>query len=128
MKLRRHLLHLAHGAQVISSRNLEYVVIGISSAQKLGEEVRIAGNVFQTDYHRAWNDIVEVGANTDVIDARHFANVVDVVCYIGYAAARRDVFLIPVGKAFRNRLVGTEAGVQVLERSRTFLLPLRVTR
>ncbi len=45
LKFRRHFFHLAHGAQVISSRNFEYVVVGVSAPQKFRKQIRIARDI-----------------------------------------------------------------------------------
>ena len=58
---------------------IQNVVIGISTVQKLSEKIGVACHVLQSGDHGVGVDIVKVGANADVIDARHFANVINVV-------------------------------------------------
>ena len=115
MKSRRHPFHLAHGAEMVSSRNFEHIVVGVSAPQKFCEKIGIARNVLQASHHRPRDDVREVGANTDVIDARDLTNVVNMVGNLGDGAARRYVCLFPLGDPFSNRLVAIKTCVQVLE-------------
>ena len=68
--------------------DLEHIVIGISAPQKFGEKVGITSDILQARYHRIRSGFIKIGANAYVVDARHFADVVDVVGNIGNGAAR----------------------------------------
>src|SRR5712692_8595581 len=111
---------------MVSSGDLEDIVVGIPAVQEFGEEIGIARDVLEANSHGVKGNIVEVGANADMVDASHLANVVDVVGNIGDGAARMGVGLFPISDSLVNRLVGVEMGVQVFEDCSAFLLPLRV--
>ena len=73
---------------MVSSGNLEDIVVGISTAQKFGEKIGIARDVLQAEHHRIRTGFVKVSTNADVVNARDIANVIDVVSNVGNGATR----------------------------------------
>jgi len=61
-----------------------------------------------------------------VVDARDFADMVNVVGNVRNGAARHYVGLIPIGDRFRNRVVGIETSVQIFDGCCALRLPFRV--
>ena len=75
-----------------------FLQVGVApaAADELGEEVGVLRHVLQAD--RPFADAVEVAADADVVDARHLADVVDVVGHLGERRLRerlRGLHLLP---------------------------------
>lgn len=54
---------------MISPRYFANVLIRILPSQQFGEQVRIAGYIIQAFRHRVMANIIEIRANSDMIDA-----------------------------------------------------------
>lgn len=76
-KCRRHTLDVGHHTQHVAAREFGDIGIRPSSVHEFGEQCRVPVHAFEP--HRCVFDAVEVGAQTDMVDARDRSDVFDVV-------------------------------------------------
>ena len=113
---------------MVSSGDLQYILVGISAVQQFREKIGISCYVFQSNDHGVRAHIIKVGADADVVDARNFADVIDMIGNIGDRAARRRIFFFPSCGPLGDGIIGIKPGMQVFDRRRAPVLISGVQR
>src|SRR5579864_9744120 len=113
---------------MISPRYFANVLISILPSQQFGEQVRIAGYIIQAFRHRVMANIIEIRANSDMIDACNIPKMIDVVGNLGDGWSWVGILVFPLPYPFLDCLIGIEASVQFGKSLGSLLLPGRVFR
>jgi hypothetical protein len=85
----RDLLGLAHHAQDVEAENLLDIALRVAALEQFRGQQRILRHVIELLHDL--RDAVEVAADADVIDARDFADVIDMIGDVCDARARRRI-------------------------------------
>src|SRR5262245_61726724 len=90
----RYLLRPAQHAQQVAAEDFQNILLTISTIEQFLRDIRITRHVFELLGHAI--DAVEVGAESNVIDARYLDDVLDVIDDRMDAAGRNRMLLAPL--------------------------------